>query len=192
MALILRDRSSLALQLPSGADQKIRKGVAGTLAQLCRYFLFFWEFYKNNTKFQRKKGGWAPLGPPLNRQLALVKQVNWMHRVFKKPFSCNLFNFQCSFRLPLSKTWSYLQKKCFLFFWHKNGTFHSVYYSSLSTSHAFTIRSIWFYIIVQSCLLRMFQRSHNRKPKIKTDPSRQVLKVYGQVARNLSYVARNF
>ena len=38
----------------------------------------------------------------------------------------------------------------------------------------------------------MFQRSHNRKPKIKTDPSRQVLKVYGQVARNQSYVARNF
>ena len=35
------------------------------------YFLFFGEFYKNNTKFQRKSGGHGPLGQPLNPPLGV-------------------------------------------------------------------------------------------------------------------------
>ena len=30
------------------------------------YYFSVMEFYKNNTKFQRKRGGRGPLGPPLN------------------------------------------------------------------------------------------------------------------------------
>ena len=30
------------------------------------YYFSVMEFYKNNTKFQRKRGGRGPLSPPLN------------------------------------------------------------------------------------------------------------------------------
>ena len=51
-----------------GRIQKIQKGVAGTLYSsiLDTFYFSETEFYTNNTKFQRKKGGRGPLGPPLN------------------------------------------------------------------------------------------------------------------------------
>ena len=55
-----------------GGSRKFRKRVTRTLAHLLsRYFLFMWEFYKNKTKFKRKRGGRDPLaiGPHLNLPL---------------------------------------------------------------------------------------------------------------------------
>ena len=54
--------------------QKIKKRGGRNTCQLCRYFFFFWEIYKNNTKFQRKRGGCGPLGPPLNPPLIVIVQ----------------------------------------------------------------------------------------------------------------------
>ena len=55
--------------------QKIRKGVAGTLNNsiLDPFYCSETEFYKNNTKVQRKRGGRGPLGPPLNLPIVSVK-----------------------------------------------------------------------------------------------------------------------
>ena len=49
-------------------DPENSEGDGRNTCQLCRYFLFFWEFFNNNTKFQRKRGGRGPveLGQPLN------------------------------------------------------------------------------------------------------------------------------
>jgi len=46
----------------------ISEWAAGTLNGSILDTVFFpeMEFYKNNTKFQRKRGGHCPLGPPLN------------------------------------------------------------------------------------------------------------------------------
>ena len=49
-----------------GWIQKIQKRVTRTLY---RSFWFFWELYKNNTKFQMKRGGHSPLCPSLNPPL---------------------------------------------------------------------------------------------------------------------------
>ena len=48
--------------------QKILKWVAWIINSsiLDTYYFSVMEFYKNNTKFQRKRGGRGPLGPPLN------------------------------------------------------------------------------------------------------------------------------
>ena len=39
-------------------------------------FLFFWELNKNNTKFQRKRGGRSPLGQPLNPPSVTSKEYS--------------------------------------------------------------------------------------------------------------------
>ena len=52
-----------------GRTQKIQKGMAGILD--IDTFLCFRAFYKNNTKFQRKRGGRGPLGQPLNQPLGV-------------------------------------------------------------------------------------------------------------------------
>ena len=51
-----------------GRIQKIQKGVAGTLNSsiLDTFYFSETEFYKNNTKSQRERGGHSPLGPPQN------------------------------------------------------------------------------------------------------------------------------
>ena len=69
-----------SLALCHGRIRKIQKGVAGTLAHLPAlyidlffFFSFFWEFYENNTKFQRNraKKGW-PWPPRPTTKSALV------------------------------------------------------------------------------------------------------------------------
>ena len=49
-----------------GPIQNIQKGMAMILASYIDTFLLFCEFYNNNTKFQRKRGGRGPLGHSLN------------------------------------------------------------------------------------------------------------------------------
>ena len=75
-------------RLPSGKRiQEIQKGVAWTLASYIN-----WEFYKNVTKFQRKKV-WArvprspPPPPPLNPPLTIRR--HWMQGT--KHLHCCLF-----------------------------------------------------------------------------------------------------
>ena len=72
-----------------GRIQKIHKAVGGHLpaCQIYRYFLFFWEFYKNNTKFQRKRGGYGPLCPPLNPSLS-VSPVKFTQMI-EEPYLSN-------------------------------------------------------------------------------------------------------
>ena len=55
-----------------GGYREFRKGWQRHLpiCQLYRYFLFFCEFYKNNTKFQRKRGGRGPPRPTPKSALA--------------------------------------------------------------------------------------------------------------------------
>ena len=63
-----------------GVDPENSERGSRTLAHLpaiyFRYFLFFWEFNKNNTKFQRKRGGRGPLGQPLNPPLMTSKEYS--------------------------------------------------------------------------------------------------------------------
>ena len=60
--------SFLPIWTYQGRIQKIQKGVSQTLNSsiLDTFYFFEIKFYKNNTKFQRKRGGRVPLGPPLN------------------------------------------------------------------------------------------------------------------------------
>ena len=60
-----------------GRIQKIKKGVAGTVifnsSSYSRYFLVFLdEIYKNNTKFQGKRGERDPLGLALNLPMTCI------------------------------------------------------------------------------------------------------------------------
>ena len=59
------------LHICRGRSRKFWKGWPGHLStcQLYRCFLFVWKFYKNNTKFQRKRDDCGPLGLPLNPPL---------------------------------------------------------------------------------------------------------------------------
>ena len=58
-----------------GQIQKIQKGVAGTLniSILDIFYFSKTEFYKNNSKGQRKRGDHSPLGPALNLPIVSVK-----------------------------------------------------------------------------------------------------------------------
>ena len=71
--LILNYSGNSFIIISRGRSRKFRKGWLEHLPtwQLYRYLLFFWEFYNNtsNTKFQRKRGGHNPRGPPLNPPL---------------------------------------------------------------------------------------------------------------------------
>ena len=50
----------------AGADTEHSERDGRDICRLYRYFLFFREFNKNNTKFQGKRGGRGPLGQPLS------------------------------------------------------------------------------------------------------------------------------
>lgn len=49
-------KNAIKLTKVHGRIQKIQKGVTGALASY-RYYLFYCEFFKNNTKFLKKDGG---------------------------------------------------------------------------------------------------------------------------------------
>ena len=49
----------------AGADPENPERDGRDTCRLYRYFLCFRAFYKNNTKFQRKRSGRGPVGPPL-------------------------------------------------------------------------------------------------------------------------------
>ena len=55
-----------------GRIKKIQEGAAGTLNSciLDTFYFSETEFYKNNTKFRKKRGGRGPLGPLLNPPMA--------------------------------------------------------------------------------------------------------------------------
>ena len=55
----------------AGADPENSERDGRDTCQPYRYFLSFSEFYKKNTKFQRKSGGCGPLGQPLNPPLGV-------------------------------------------------------------------------------------------------------------------------
>ena len=55
----------------AGADPENSERDGRDTCQPYRYFLSFSEFYKKNTKFQRKSGGRGPLGQPLNPPLGV-------------------------------------------------------------------------------------------------------------------------
>ena len=55
----------------AGEDPEKPERDGQDICQLYRYFLCFRAFYKNNTKFQRKRGVRGPLGQPLNPPLGV-------------------------------------------------------------------------------------------------------------------------
>ena len=55
----------------AGEDPENPERDGQDICQLYRYFLCFRAFYKNNTKFQRKRGVRGPLGQPLNPPLGV-------------------------------------------------------------------------------------------------------------------------
>ena len=58
-----------------GRIHKIQKGVGGTLNSsiLDTFYFSKPEFYTNNTKFERERGGRAPLDPTLNPPMLFKK-----------------------------------------------------------------------------------------------------------------------
>ena len=54
-----------------GDPENLDRDGRDTCRLYLRYFLCFREFYKNNTKLQRKTGGHGPLGQPLNPPLGV-------------------------------------------------------------------------------------------------------------------------
>ena len=60
------------MTLDRGGSKKVQKGIAGTLNNSILDPFFYFsatEFYKDNTKFQRRRGGRGSLGPPLNQPM---------------------------------------------------------------------------------------------------------------------------
>ena len=59
-------------------------------SQLCRYFSFFWEFYKDNTKYQLKKKGWPR--PPRPTPKSALEFWDSMSRIkFVEDYKKNLY-----------------------------------------------------------------------------------------------------
>ena len=59
-----------------GADPENSERGGRNTCPLYRYFLFFWEFNKNNTNFQRKRRGHDPFGQPVNPPLMTRKEYS--------------------------------------------------------------------------------------------------------------------
>ena len=60
-----------------------RKFGKGDTCQLYRYYLFYWEVFKDNIKFHRKGGGSSPLGP-IPKSAHAIHDCNHEYNLFSR------------------------------------------------------------------------------------------------------------